>query len=233
MATAAPRQVCVIVPAYREAARIGAVVGRIRQHGYVLVVDDGSDDGTAAAAEAAGAEVIRHGTNRGKGVALNTGFQYARERGFDIVITMDGDGQHDPDDIPAFLSAYARTGDAVIIGNRMDCPVNMPFVRRMTNRFMSWLLSRQMGQQVPDSQSGFRLYGAAALPHLTAESARYAAESEVLLALARRGVRIGAVPIRVIYRDERSKIHPLADTIRFFDMLRRWRRGAGGEGDAK
>jgi hypothetical protein len=135
---------------------------------------------------------------------------------------MDGDGQHDPGDIPAFVEAYVRTGTPVLLGNRMDDTRSMPFVRRLTNRFMSWLLSRKMNQAVPDTQSGFRLYRCDAIPEGGCSSERFAAESEILLCIAEKNIVIGAVPIKVIYRDEKSKINPFKDTIRFFRMLRKY-----------
>lgn len=222
MSDARDKTFCVIVPAYREGGRIGKVVEGIRKYAeHVVVVDDGSPDGTAAEAERAGAVVLRHGVNKGKGIALNTGFDYARKNGFEFVITLDADGQHDPDDIPAFIDAYRRTGTPVLIGNRMDRADTMPMVRRLTNRYMSWLLSRQMGQRVPDTQVGYRLFRCDVIPSVPEESGRFAAESEILLLLAEKGVRIGAVSVRVIYRDEKSKIHPIKDTLRFYGML--WR----------
>lgn len=223
--TVRPLRVCIVVPAFREEKRIGDVVRRIRAHvPDVVVVDDGSGDGTAAEAERAGAIVLRHPVNQGKGVALATGFKYARERGYEALVTMDADGQHDPEDLPGFLEAYQRTGIPVLIGNRMADVQGMPWVRRWTNRFMSWLLSRIMGQYVPDTQCGYRLYRCDILPFLSAGSERFAAESEVLLHLSQRGVRMDAVRIRTIYGDEKSKIHPGADTLRFFGMLLRFRR---------
>jgi glycosyltransferase involved in cell wall biosynthesis len=214
---------CVIIPSYNEQGRIGRTVEGARKYcRRVVVVDDGSRDSTAEEAEKAGALVIRHEMNKGKGVALQTGFDHAMEKKFDFVITMDADGQHDPDDIPTFLEACRTTDFPVLTGNRMDRAGSMPWMRRMTNRFMSWLLSRKIGQRVADTQSGFRLYRSEVLPWLRAESARFAAESEVLLNLAARNVRIGAVPIKVIYRDEKSKINPIRDTFRFFAMLRRF-----------
>lgn len=217
---------CVIVPAYREERQIAAVVRGIRAHvADVIVIDDGSPDRTAAEAEAAGARVLRHERNRGKGVALNTGFAYARERQFDYLITLDADGQHAPEDIPRFIDAYVRTGIPVLIGNRMsERGGGMPFVRRLTNRFMSWYLSREMRQYVPDTQCGFRLYRCDVIPFVETEAERYAAESEILLHIAARGIRMDAVPITLIYGDEKSKIHPLRDTLRFFQMIRRLRR---------
>lgn len=215
-----------IIPAYQEEARVGTVVAGARRYcSHVIVVDDGSTDRTSEEARKAGAEVIRHSVNRGKGAALNTGFQTARERGMEFVITMDADGQHNPDEISRFVETYRRTGCPVIIGNRMDkAKGTMPWVRRWTNLFMSRLLSRRMGQWVPDTQNGFRLYRCDVLPRMPTDAQRFAAESEVLLDLAAAGVRIGTLPTSVIYGAEKSKIHPLRDTYRFFSMLWRHRR---------
>jgi glycosyltransferase involved in cell wall biosynthesis len=206
-----------------EEGRIGHVVAGVKKYlRDVVVVDDGSTDKTLEDAKTAGAVVIKHDINKGKGVSLNDGFKYAREHGFEFVITMDADGQHDPDDLPCFLDAYLNFGTPVLIGNRMANTAGMPLVRRLTNLFMSWLLSRKMGQYVPDTQCGYRLYRCDLLDGLSVESGRFAAESEVLLYLAEKGVRMGAVPIKVIYRDEKSKIHPVQDTIRFLSMIKRY-----------
>ena len=221
----------VLIPAYHEAGRIGRVVTAVRAcfPGPVVVIDDGSGDATAEEAEQAGAVVLRHAVNQGKGAALVTGFEHARREGAAFVITMDADGQHAAADLPGFLERFQAGDTDVIVGNRMADPAGMPLVRRLTNRFMSALLSRQMGQSVPDTQNGFRLYRTTVLPAPSPdESGGFAAESEILLRLAARGVRIAAVPVRVIYGDERSKIRPFRDTVRFFRMLRRWK--AGGEG---
>jgi len=216
---------CVVIPAYREQRMIHNVVERVRKYVQpVIVVDDGSPDRTAAEAADAGAVVVRHTLNMGKGVALNTGFNYARQNRFDYLITLDADGQHDPADIPRFIEAYERTGIPVLIGNRMGALSNMPQVRKWTNRYMSWLLSRAMNQYVPDTQCGFRLYRCDVLPFIEAQSARFAAESEILLHIASRGIRMDAVPIAVIYNEEISKIAPIHDTFRFFLMLSRYYR---------
>jgi glycosyltransferase involved in cell wall biosynthesis len=218
----------ILIPAYQEGSRIGAVVTEVLPFcSRIVVVDDGSADNTADAARQAGATVLVHDQNQGKGAALQTGFAYAREQGAAFVLTMDGDGQHAPADIPVFLDAFARGEAPVLVGNRMDDPKSMPLVRRLTNRFMSWLLSCKMGQRVPDTQNGFRLYQTDVLPDMSGGDARFAAESEILLILARQGVRIGSVPVHIIYGDECSKIRPVRDTFRFFRMLRAFDRKKG------
>lgn len=216
---------CALIPAYLEERRIRGVVQNVLQYIQpVIVIDDGSPDQTSAEASSAGAVVIKHQKNMGKGAALNTGFAYAVKQNFDYVITMDADGQHAPADIPVFIEAYRRTGVSALVGNRMDAAKGMPLVRKLTNMFMSWYLSKQMGQRVPDTQSGFRLYAAQVLPLLATESDRYAAESETLLRLAVKKIKIDSVPITVIYSGEKSKIRPVRDTIRFFAMIRSFRR---------
>ncbi len=230
-ASRAGERFCVVIPAYCEEKRIADVVrGALKHVKDVLVVDDGSKDRTAEEARGAGAVVVVHEVNKGKGAALNTGFEHARAHGYDAVIVLDGDGQHDPGDIPQFIEAYARTGIPVLIGNRMWDKAHMPLVRRMTNAFMSWLLSEQIGQYVPDTQCGYRLYRLDIIPFVPTEAARFAAESEIILHIASRGLRMDAVPIRAIYRDEKSKINPFKDTFRFFAMLRRFRKKRRGQG---
>ena len=214
------RDFCVIIPAYREETRIADVVRRAKQYcSHVLVVDDGSQDATAKVATGVGATVISHPVNRGKGAALNTGFQAARDQKAEFVIAMDADGQHDPDEIPKFVEAYRRTGIPVLIGNRMADVHGMPLVRRLTNRIMSWMLSCTMGQYVPDTQCGYRLFRCDVIPFISSKSQRFAAESEVLLRVAERGIRIDSVRIKTIYDTQQSKINPVVDTVRFFRML--------------
>ena len=219
---------CVLIPCYQESGRIGPTITAVTAFcPHVIVVDDGSGDSTAEEAVSAGANVIQHEINRGKGDALNTGFAYAREHGYDFVITMDGDGQHAADDIPRLLKAYKDSKADVLIGTRMQDTESMPLARKLTNRFMSWLLSGMMGQQVPDTQSGYRLYRTDVLTNIPSRSRRFAAESETLLDLAADGVTIGSVPITVIYGDEKSKISPFRDTLRFISMLIRWKVSRG------
>ena len=220
----ANRTVCVLIPAYQEADSIGETVRRAREFiPDVFVVDDGSTDRTADNAAAAGAVVLRHDRNLGKGASLNTGFQHVRAQGFHLVITLDADGQHDPADIPRFVDAHVRTGIPVLVGNRFAHSAKIPFLRRWINRFMSHLLCRQMGQYLPDTQCGFRLYRCDVIPFVSAQAKRYAAESEILLHVAARNIRLDSLPITVIQKHGKSRSHPVQDAFRFFLMLARFR----------
>lgn len=217
-------KIAAVVPACNEGRHIRQVVEGARVHlENVIVIDDGSNDDTAEKAASAGAEVIRHDKNQGKGMALQHGFDRARERGFALIVCLDGDRQHDPEAIPDFIETYQRTGIPVLVGNRMTDLGCMPFVRRVTNRFMSWILCRYMKQYVPDTQCGYRLYRTDVLPFVAASSSRFAAESEILLHIAERGIRIGNVRVKTIYGDEQSKVSPLRDTVRFIRMINHYR----------
>jgi glycosyltransferase involved in cell wall biosynthesis len=209
-----------IIPAYGEAKFIGDVVSRVLQHvRTVLVIDDGSPDDTASVAEAAGAAVIRHSTNRGKGAAIKSGLERATAAGAPFFLFLDGDGQHDPDDVPAFFDAMNETGADLVVGNRMTDLGAMPVVRRLTNKFMSWQIGAICRVPVPDSQCGFRLVRRELLPVLNAPSDRFEFETESLILTARHGFRIGCVPIRTIYANQKSKIRPLRDTIRYARLI--------------
>jgi len=213
----------VLIPAYREAQQIGDVVRRVRQQlDAVVVIDDGSPDDTADLARQAGAEVIVHSQNAGKGAAIKTGFRLLMERGVDYVLILDGDGQHLPEEIGRFLSVAADGQWGMLVGNRMHSTDGMPLLRKLTNQFMSWMISRYCKQPVPDSQCGFRMIHRDVIPHLFCESNAYDYETEMLLIAARKGHRIGSVPITTVYGDEQSKIHPLRDGVRFLKLLRRY-----------
>lgn len=212
----------VILPAYNAAAHLAAVIADIRQVDparRILVVDDGSVDGTGDVARAAGVEVAVHAPNRGKGAALATGFGWALAAGLEWVYTMDADGQHPPAEMAVLWAEAQRGGWDVVVGNRLDDAPNMPWVRKRTNEFTSWVVSRMAGTRIPDSQNGYRLFRVACLRGLTLRTTRYDTESEVLVRLARRGCRIGAAPVSTIYGTEKSSIRPLVDTYRFFRLV--------------
>ena len=220
----------VLIPCLNEAEQIGTLVRGVREHVLeVIVIDDGSRDATAERAVEAGAEVIRHAVSRGKGAALRSGWERARERGFDWVLMMDGDGQHAPSDIPAFLACAAGDGAGLMIGNRMASADRMPWLRRVVNRWMSRRLSRMAGRELPDTQCGFRMINLTLLQSLSLNADHFETESELVLEVAAAGHPIWFVPIQVIYRGEASKIHPLVDTWRWF----RWLSGKGADPGAR
>lgn len=213
-------KICVIIPTYNEAQTIGSLIkGVLSRNLSVLTIDDGSRDNTSDIARSAGATVLSNTVNQGKGAALIKGFSYALKHGFDAVITMDGDGQHDASDIPRFIESAAGTDNAVIVGNRMASAKCMPITRLLTNKFMSCLISQITKQEIPDTQCGFRLIKRQALEKMSLVSRRYEIESEILLRSALGGFRIGSIPIRTIYGNERSQINPVLDTFRFFSFI--------------
>src|SRR5262249_26996878 len=154
----------------------------------VLVVDDGSQDGTRRAALSAGAIVEGFEHNHGKGAALQKGFSYALKCGYDYVITMDADGQHDPADLGKFVDRLDQYD--LILGNRMDHASVMPVFRRLANIVSSRIVSVLSGRRIHDSQTGFRSYSARLLRGIHLSSGRFALESEVVIKAARRGLRI-------------------------------------------
>jgi glycosyltransferase involved in cell wall biosynthesis len=217
------RDVCAVVPCLNEERTIGDLVRAIRKHLEIcIVVDDCSSDATAARASEAGARLIRLERNMGKGLALKHGFALSMLSGVRAVITLDGDGQHDPEEIPRFLQAYRAQELDIVLGDRMGDAASMPLVRRATNRFASWCIGRLAGVPIHDSQVGFRLIRLDTWQSLELDSERFDLESEILVKACRRGARVGQVPIRTIYRGtEESKISPIMDTLRFFRVL--WR----------
>ena len=216
------KKCAVIIPCRNEAASIAPLVEGVRKIvPKIFVVDDGSADSTSRAAERGGAVVLRHEKSRGKGAALQTGWNHARQLGFKWALTMDGDGQHAPEDIPKFFARAEKTSADLVVGNRMDDAEKMPRVRRFVNRWMSKKISRLARQNFPDSQCGFRLISLDALAATPVHAAHFEIESEVLLLFALAGRKIEFVPIQVIYKTERSKIHPLRDTLRWFGWWQR------------
>lgn len=221
--------IAAVIPAYNEQTHIGEVVLRTRaQLDHVLVVDDGSNDKTAERARAAGALVIAHPQNRGKGEAIKTGLRYWLDRGIEFVIILDSDGQHRPEEIDRFLAiAMLSQKPKLVLGNRMNNVSRMPYVRRLVNRFMSWEISRLCRQTIPDTQCGFRMLHRDLIPDLLGGAARFDYETEMLFIASRKGFRIYSVPISTVYSDEVSSIHPVRDTVRFFKLIQRYRRLSG------
>jgi glycosyltransferase involved in cell wall biosynthesis len=213
-------KVCVIIPTYNESEAIGGLVKNIRKQNLdVLVVDDGSADNTAEIARQSGAIVLKNPVNKGKGSSLIRGFEYALSKGFDAVITMDGDGQHAPDEIGVFIQRAGNSNAGVIAGNRMSAVKNMPFVRIMTNTFLSWLVSKKVGQHIPDTQCGYRLLKRAVIEKLSLTTSKYETETEILIQAAQAHCKIESIPIKTIYVREKSNINPFLDTWRFIRFM--------------
>jgi glycosyltransferase involved in cell wall biosynthesis len=219
--------VLAIVPAHNEAGRIGAVVRAVAAQGLpLLVVDDGSSDGTGAEAAAAGARVLRLEPNRGKGAALKAGFREALASAapgqpaapeaagpapaggeWAAFLTLDGDGQHDPDEIPRLLDAWEESGADLVVGTR-DYR-DMPPIRWFTNSVSRLLFSWALGQRIPDNQSGYRVHGRrVAQAALSSEEQGFAFEVEEIAICVGRGYRLAWVPIKTIYGTEKSDIKP-------------------------
>ena len=213
-----------VIPAYQDEKHIGDIVRRTRERlDRVLVVDDGSSDQTAQRAREAGAEVIAHDQNRGKGEAIKTGLAHL-DREVMWVSLLDSDGQHLPEEIDRFLAAAAgATQPTFLIGNRMNNLTGMPFIRRVVNRYMSSQISRLCRQEIPDTQCGFRMVDRQLIPELLGGGNRFEYETEVLIIASRKGYRIESVPITTVYSDEVSKIHPLRDALRFLKLMWRYR----------
>ena len=208
-----------VIPAYNEAGHISHVVSLARLYFPVLVVDDGSVDETVPLAKAAGAEVLRQVPNQGKGAALRAGFRRALELGCEAVVTLDGDGQHDPKEIHEFLKAYADAPADLIIGKRNFN--KMPFVRRLANTSGAWLFSWAIGQSIPDNQSGYRMLSRPFLEHLlTSTEQGFEFEVEMLVTCLKDHFSLQWVPIRTIYAGEASHVHPWKHLVNFMRIIR-------------
>ncbi len=209
-----------LIPSYNEAKTIGHLVRELKKRGLdVLVVDDGSKDNTGRIAQEEGAVVITHNENMGKGLALREGFKVILNNGYDAVLTMDGDGQHNPEAIPHFLEHLAKTKSQLIVGNRMLKSKGMPLIRWLTNKFMSFVISSICGQKIPDSQCGYRLIKGEVLEKIKLSTSKYEIESEILIEASRFKFIVDSIPIMTIYKGEASQIDPIIDTLRFIRFI--------------
>jgi len=204
-----------VIPAYDCDATIAQVVtGAGHWLSEVIVVDDGSRDRTAERAAAAGAHVISLPQNRGKGAALRIGIEHALALGVAAVVLLDGDGQHDPADLPALIGAWDAGRYDLIVGSRLQDARQIPKARYWTNYIGSRILSWMTGYELQDSQSGYRVLASGLLRRLRLCADDYAIESEMLLKAGRLSARLGHVPVRTIYEGQPSHFRPFADTVR-------------------
>jgi glycosyltransferase involved in cell wall biosynthesis len=208
----------ILVPAYDCSATLGAVLTDARQHGLpILVVDDGSRDGTAAVARDFGVDVLRHPTNRGKGAALMTGMRALVARGFTHALTMDGDGQHLPREIPTLLAAAAESPTAIVIGVRRRGNQEVAGINLFGNRFANLCVRSAAGVPLPDTQSGFRVYPLTTMLALPKQGEHFEYESTSIIYAARAQVPIRSLPVDVYYppvAERRSHYRKVVDTLR-------------------
>ena len=215
--------VLALIPAYNEAQRISPVIAAALAHLPVLVVDDGSKDETASVAQVAGATVLRQIPNQGKGAALRTGLRWALERGYDAILTLDADGQHDPAEIPALLAAFTASKADLLIGSRDFS--QMPLSRRAANTLGRWSFSWALGQRVEDNQSGYRLLSRRmAEAVLDSQEQGFEFEVEMIVTCVQQGYTLAWAPIRTIYGDQGSHIDPWTHMRNWVRVVRQTRR---------
>ena len=215
----------VAIPALDAAETIAAVVRRTLAMGVeVVVIDDGSQDGTGDVARACGVTVLTHPVNIGKGRALKTAFDHFFARGFDAVVTIDADGQHPPEEMPKVLSPW-RDGADLVLGTRDHLFGAMGRVRRASNGTSSWLISHVAGAELPDCQTGYRVYSRRLIEAVDFPEPRFEAESAVLVRAVRAGYRVVGVPVRLDKADGRATSHyrPIVDSLRIARAVARAR----------
>lgn len=215
-----------LIPAHNEILTARKVVDQTIAHvDRVIVIDDGSDDGTSASLEGSGADVIVHAQNRGKGTRLVEGLNLAAQSGADIVVVLDADQQHDPADIPRFLEAARANPDALVLGDRSADMVNMPAHRRRAIKFGNFFIGWGCGRRIRDAQCGMRAYPVSVWKKITipeAQTEGFRFETAVLLYAAEAGIAFDYVPIRARYEGfvlRPSHFDPLRDFMRLFKLV--------------
>ncbi len=214
--------VCVVIPAHNEEKTIETISRRVRSSGYsVIVVDDGSCDATAKKALSGGAEVISLPLNVGKGFAAKVGMDTARKRGFDALVLMDGDGQHDVEDITRIIEPIMNGSADIVVGCRGQ-DERMPFIFRLGNRFLASVTRLLYQIDISDSQSGFRAMTLKAYDAVRWDSKKYDMESEMLVKAGKKHLKYKEIPIKTIY-DNKYKGTTIVDGLRIFVRLLWWR----------
>lgn len=217
-------KLCGLVAAYNEESTIASVIEQARPFlDDLVVVDDGSEDDTAALAQRAGARVIRHRTNQGKGLAIRTGLAHVLNEDFTHVLFIDADLQHNPSDIALLIEKAENSSGDFIVGERVFDKERMPRSRYYANTIGSLVMSKLTATSIRDSQSGFRLIKSELLRPLVLTAKRYEIEAEILVKLVRRGARLERVPVAITYRGAQSKMRPIRDVFRICMLTMRYR----------
>ncbi len=229
----ASMDVSVVIPAYNEENRLDDVLSQTLLYipaKRIFVIDDGSVDATREIAVKRRVRIHSHPRNSGKGVALRTGFQLAGETGADVIVTLDGDGQHSPHAIPLLVERLQKNDCDLVIGTRSFSMGTMPFDRIVSNRLSSLIVSAISGRWIPDSQCGLRAIRAKRLSDLKLTTRHYDTETEIILRAARQRWKIGFCPIALVYqKDDGSNINRLSDTARFCKLCLRVLLTSDGE----
>lgn len=199
---------CVVIPTYNNAATLQEVIQNVSRYTQeIIVVNDGSTDGTHAILDALeGVQVVSYSPNQGKGMALRQGFAHAHNQGYQYAITIDSDGQHYPEDLPKFLEKLREEPNAIIIGARNMDQSSVPGKSSFGNKFSNFWFRFETGYNVPDTQSGFRLYPLKPLSNLKFFTRKYEFEIEVMVRAAWRGVNVCSVPVKVYYPPAEERV---------------------------
>ncbi|MCX6121967.1 MAG: glycosyltransferase family 2 protein [Ignavibacteriales bacterium] len=219
------KTIAILIPAFNAEWSLAELVRRVRTaigEVQIVVVDDGSTDQTHEGAASVGAVVLRHEKNRGKGAALQTGFDYFnKQTGIEFIITMDADLQHQPEEVPKFLLVQQKTNADIVIGWREKIGTRMPIHRKISNTITSALVGLRTGVKIKDSQCGFRLMRRSVIDCIKLETTGYEAETEFLIKAARRGFKLEFVPVQTIYGVEKSYMTHWTTTVNFIKVILR------------
>lgn len=229
------KKIALLIPAYNEEKYIGQVIKNCAPYQLdMIIVDDGSGDQTAAIvkqlqpSEKYRLIFLKHPKNKGKGAALNTGFQYAVKKGYLGVITLDADAQHDTKEIKKFLQMIEEEKFDLIIGSRFQNHQGMPFIRLATNYVTSWIISWLAGKKVEDVQSGFRYISTKVIKNIELKTKRFETEPELILKACWLNYQVKNIPISTLYyKDSVSEVNKLIDTLKFFRLVAKslaWRK---------
>ena len=208
-------KICILIPAYNAQETLGFVLKKVKPLKIdTLVVNDGSSDGTGRVASANGVQLLEHPVNLGKGAALQTGFQYILQEGYQVVITLDADGQHDPSEIPFLLKIFRNVEPDILIASRAAGFSKMTFLRRFWNRLGVKGVARLCHSDITDSQSGFRLIRTDVLKEIDLSTSRFEAELELLIKACKKGFSVLSIPIatRIVDGTGSSHFRPVVDT---------------------